>query len=273
MRKMLLFAAVAALSVSAAACSKKEAPEPTTAATEASVEESSTEASTEETTEEVETDYVSGIITKIDGDTLVVKSLDDDVERTYDIADAELIQDYPFSEGDWVDISFPVGSETEPVPAVTVEVTESMIGQSMDPPAEGKVVDATMNSMTLEVDGVEYPLITANAYIVAKDGITVDKNATVTYLGSLDDDPVVAKVVMEDSYGTPEAEKNAFIGEVAQIAEDGSNIVLASANGDFYTFVSDSIDFTQYKEGDNLEIFYEGSIGDKEIQATEIVKQ
>ena len=82
---------------------------------------------------------------------------------------------------------------------------------------------------------------------------------------------MATKVVTEDSYDTAEAELSAFIGKVAQNEED--NIVLESAEGDFYTFVSDDIDFSAYSTGDTLQIFYTGTITDKEISADKVEKK
>ncbi len=275
-KKTLLLAAVAVLSISAAACSKKEEPAPTTAATEASTEattEATMEAAAEASTEEVSEEYMSGILTKIDGDILTIKSDEDNTERTYNIADAELINDFPLAEGDWVDVTFEEGATEEPIPVMILEVTVSMIEQNSDPVAEGTVVDATMNTLILEVDGEEYTLDTANAYIVGKNGILVDNQCKVSYLGFLDDDPIVTKVVMEDSYDAPEAEINAFIGTVAQVGQEGDSIVLETASGDFFTFVNSDIDFGAYKEGQTVQITYNGSIGDKEIAATAITEK
>ena len=268
MKKTLLLVTIAALSISAAACSKKEETAPTTAEISSeAVTEATTEAETE-TEEEVEEDYVSGLITKIDGNTITVKNDSDETEKNYDISNAEVNKEFPLSEGDWVDITFPAGSTEDPVP-----VMMSVIGQNTDPSAEGKVVDASEGTLTLEVDGEQYTLETANAYVVGKNGIEVNKNATVTYLGALDDAPMALKVVMEDSYDTPESEINAFIGTVAQVNEDGAGIVLESADGDFFTFVSDSIDFTEYEEDQTLKITYTGTISAKEIPAVEVTAQ
>ena len=41
------------------------------------------------------------------------------------------------------------------------DVMESVIGQNTDPSAEGKVVDASEGTLTLEVDGEQYTLETA----------------------------------------------------------------------------------------------------------------
>lgn len=274
MKKKLLLTTMLVLALSATACSKK--PEETTAAPETTTEAPATEATTEETTEDedVEEDYMSGIITKLTDTVLTVKNDDDQTEKDYDISKAELIQEFPFAEGDWVEISFPAETTESPVPAIRVEVMESVIAATTDPSVEGTVEDASMNNLTLKLeDGNSYTFTTTNAYVVGKEGILVDKKATVTFIGDIDDtepNPLAVKVVMEDSYNTPEAELNAFSGEVAQI--EGSSIVLESADGDFYTFVSDKIDFSSYKVGDALKIFYTGTITEKAIPATKVVK-
>lgn len=270
MKKTLLLVTIAALSISAVACSKKEESAASTA--EATSEAAAETTAEEENEEDVEEDYVSGLITKIDGNTITVKNDSDETEKNYDITNAEVNKEFPLSEGDWVDITFPAGSTEDPVPVMIFDVMESVIGQNTDPSAEGKVVDASEGTLTLEVDGEQYTLETANAYVVAKNGIEVNKNATVTYLGALDDAPLALKIVMEDSYDTPEAEINAFIGTVAQVNEDGTGIVLESQDGDFFTFVSDSIDFTEFEEDQTLQITYTGSISAKEIPAVEVTE-
>lgn len=271
MKKRLLATAIFALAIGATACSSKKAEEPTTTAAETTTEAVSEEAATESETAEVEEAYMSGLITAIDGPILTIKNDEDSTEKDYDITNAEVIQEFDLAEGDWVDVSYPDGSEETPVPVITLEVLDSVIGANTDPTAEGKVVDATMNTLTLEVDGENYTLDTANAYVVAKDGITVDKNAAVTYIGDLDDEAMAVKVVMEDSFDTPEAEKDALVGEVAEVTDRG--IVLESAVGDFFTFVSEDIDFSPYKEGDTVQVAYTGTVTAKEIPAVEVIKK
>lgn len=277
MKKTLLITTMLVLALSATACSKKA--EETTAApktTEVTTEAATTEAPTEETTEEeeVEEDYMSGLITKFTDTILTIKNDDDETEKDYDISDAEIIQEFPFAEGDWVEITFPAETTEDPVPVIRVEVMDSVIAATTDPSVEGTVEDATMNTLTLKLeDGESYTFNTSNAYVVAKEGILVDKKATVTFIGDIEDtdpNPLAVKIVLEDSYDTPEAELNAFTGDVAQIEED--SIVLESGDGDFYTFVSDEINFSSYKVGDTLQIFYTGTITEKAIPATKIVK-
>lgn len=265
MKKALLITAIAAVSISAAACSSKKPAETTAAPAETTVAETSTEAADE--------DYTSGVITAIDGDILTVKDDYDDQERKYDISKAEVTKEFPLSEGDWVDLTFPADSTEDPIPAIAMEVTSSTLEQTMDPVADGTIKDAASDSMTLEVDGEDYKILTGNAYVVGKDGIQAGASAEVTYLGDLDDEPLAIKIVMDDAKDSDEAQINAFVGKVAQIGEDGDHIVLEAQTGDFFTFVSDSTDFSQYAEGDTLQIQYNGSINDKEIQAVKITKK
>ena len=266
MKKALLITAIAAVSISAAACSSKKTAETTAAPVETTAAETTTEAETNE-------DYTSGIITAIDGDVLTVKDDYDDEERKYDISGADVTNEFPLSEGDWVDITFQADSTEDPVLAIAVEVTSSVLEQTMDPVAEGKIKEVASDTMTLEVDGEEYKILTGNAYVVGKDGIKADADAEVTYLGDLDDEPLAIKIVMADAKDSDDAKINAFVGKVAQIGEDGDHIVLEAQTGDFFTFVSDDTDFSQYAEGDTLQIQYDGSINDKEIQAVKITKK
>lgn len=270
MKKKVLVTAILTLAVGTigiTACSKKEETAATTAAE--SVAETTAAAATE--MEEVEEDYMSGLITAIDGNVLTVKNDEDETEKAYDITNADLTQEYPFAEGDWVEICYPIESTEEPIPAIALEVLDSVIAKNTDPSEEGLVVEAAEDAITIEVDGENYTLSTANAYIVGD--ITADKNATVTYIGDLDDEAMAVKVVMEDSYETPEAQISALIGEAVQIGEEGKNIVLESSEGDFFTFVSADIDFSEYEEGDMLQIEYTGTITAKEVPAVNVTKK
>lgn len=266
MKKALLITAIAAVSISAAACSSKKPAETTAAPVETTAAENTTAAETNE-------DYTSGIITAIDGDVLTVKDDYDDEERKYDISGADVTNEFPLTEGDWVDITFQADSTEDPVLAIAVEVTSSVLEQTMDPVAEGTIKEVASDTMTLEVDGEEYKILTGNAYVVGKDGIKADADAEVTYLGDLDDEPLAIKIVMADAKDSDDAKINAFVGKVAQIGEDGDHIVLEAQTGDFFTFVSDDTDFSQYAEGDTLQIQYDGSINDKEIQVVKITKK
>ena len=266
MKKALLITAIAAVSISAAACSSKKPAETTAAPVETTAAETTTAAEPNE-------DYTSGIITAIDGDVLTVKDDYDDEERKYDISGADVTNEFPLTEGDWVDITFQADSTEDPVLAIAVEVTSSVLEQTMDPVAEGTIKEVASDTMTLEVDGEEYKILTGNAYVVGKDGIKADADAEVTYLGDLDDEPLAIKIVMADAKDSDDAKINAFVGKVAQIGEDGDHIVLEAQTGDFFTFVSDDTDFSQYAEGDTLQIQYDGSINDKEIQVVKITKK
>lgn len=285
MKKKVLVTAIVTLTIGAVgitACSKKaDTPATTEAVTEIANESTLTaEAETEETKEadttedaELEETYMSGLITAMNGDILTVKNDEDSTEKDYDISNAEVTQEYPFSEGDWIEICYAADPSVNPIPALTVEVLDSVIAQNTDPTVEGMIIDAANENITIQVDGEDYTLIRANAYVVAKNGILVDKNAQITYIGDLDDEALAVKIVMEDSYDSDAAQINALIGEVAQIGEEGDSIILKSAQEDFFTFVSDDIDFTEYEEGDLLQIEYTGTITAKEIPAVEVTKR
>lgn len=276
MKKTILAMAMFAIMLGTAACSSKKQDVTTTAATTEATSESTTEEESESTkedaNEEVEEDFMTGEITAINGDILTVKSDDDDSEKNYDLSQAEVTQEFPFSEGDLVEITFPYETTKDPIPVIALDVLESVIGMNTDPSAVGKITEATDTTLTLELeDGESYTISIANAYIVAQNGISVDKEATVTYIGDLDDNAMATKVIMEDSYDTAEADLNAFVGKVVQKEEN--NIVLESAEGDFFTFVSNDLDFSEYNNGDTLQIFYTGTITEKEIAAEKIEKK
>lgn len=285
MKKKVLVTAIVTLTIGAVgvtACSKKaDTPAASTEAVTETAEsslaaevetETANEAETTEDTDLEET-YMSGLITAMNGDILTVKNDEDAAEKDYDISNAEVTQEYPFAEGDWIEICYAADPSADPIPALTVEVLDSVIAQNTDPTVEGMIIDAANESITIQVDGEDYTLVRANAYVVAKNGILVDKNAQITYIGDLDDEALAVKIVMEDSYDSDAAQINALVGEVAQISEEGDSIILKSAQEDFFTFVSDDIDFTEYAEGDLLQIEYTGTITAKEIPAVEVTKR
>lgn len=272
MKKALLTAAILTMVLGTVACSSKAGDTPaTTAGTSTEAAESTT--ATETSEEETEADYdevsMTGTVTAMDGDILTVKDDDDDTDKDFDLSNAEINQEFPLSEGDIVEIIYPDGTEKDPIPAISLEVYESVIGQNTDPSATGTVAEASDATLTLDLgDGESYTFTITNAYIVGANGIATGKEATVTYIGEIDDEPIATKVVMEDSYDTEEAERNAFVGKVSQIEEN--SIVLESAQEEFYTFTSEDIDFSQQKVGDTITIFYTGTLSGKTIAAEEI---
>lgn len=278
MKKFALAAAVIVLSFAAAGCSGKKQEEPSEG-TQTSASESLT-AGTGETTasptetagkddeEDYEEDYVSGIITAVDGEVITVKNNDDGSEASYDISDAEVFRQFDLTAGDSVYVEYIVG-EKDPLTALTLEVGESVLEQTMDPIVEGKVTEVDGESITIQTeDGKEYSLRTGNAYVVSENEIAAGPSAQITYIGELDDEPLAIKIVMEDSFGTPEAQVNGFVGTVDQI--DGSMIVLLSIDDDYYNFIADGIDLSSFQEGDVVQVIYEGKLTDKAVAVSEV---
>lgn len=272
MKKQLLVTAMLAMALAATACSKKSETVETTPETTA---ETTTAAETTTEAEDLDEDSIYGYITEINGNILTVQNDEDQTEKDYDITDADIVREYDFSEGDYVEIIFPAETAEDPVPVMGLEVIESVIAQNSidaDPSEEVMIDEVGTDTVTVTAeDGESYVVNTANAYIVGEDGLTVGNSATITYIGDLDDSPLAVKIVMEDSYDTDEAERSAFIGEIATINDD--SLVLISADDDFYSFYSDEIDFSEYSVGDRVQVYYTGSISEKEIPAVEVVKK
>lgn len=267
--------AILTMVLGASACSSNKAAETTTAAETTAETTQATEAETtaEETEEEVEEMSMTGVVTGINGDVITVLGDDDDTEKNYDLSGAEITREFPFAEGDQVEIIYPDGTTKDPIPAISLEVLESVIAENTDPSATGIITEVGDSTLTFQPEDEDesYTIRTANAYIVAKDGIAPDKEATITYIGDLDDDAMATKVVMEDSYDTAESDLFAFIGKVDQVGED--NIVLISAYDEYFTFVAEDIDFSQYSAGDTLQIYYTGTLTDKTITAEDVEKK
>ncbi|MGL5436707.1 MAG: hypothetical protein ACRDBO_15090 [Lachnospiraceae bacterium] len=279
MKKHLLVTAIMAMALTATACSKKPAEpvvtEPTTVETTEATTADPVDETEEGEDEDIEETYMTGFIMEISETTLTVENEEDQTVATYDITTAEITQEFPFAEGDLVEICYAEGTTADPIAAISVDVITSVIGESTDPYVEGTVEDVTKNTITIKLeDGESYTLNTSNAYIVGKKGIQNDATATVTFIGEIDDTdpiPLAVKVVMEDSYDTTDAGNFAFTGEVVQTDEE--SIVLRSADDDLYTFVSNEILFTQYEKGDTVQVFYTGPIMEKEIPAVSAQKK
>ena len=272
MKKKILAASLLILALGLSACSSRTEEPATTAATEASTAgdetTAATEAETEETEEDedVEEDYVMGYITAIDGDILTIREDGEDVEKQYDTADTEITLEFPLSIGDMVEVTFPAETTEDPIPVIAMEVLESEIAKNTDPSVEAEIINTEEDTITIRTEDGEYTLIRSNAYVVGD--LNVGDTATVTYLGDLDDEALAVKIVMEAAYDTPEAEITAFTGTIAQIHDE--NMVLESAQGDFFTFVSDELDFSEHAEGETVTVVYTGSISAKDIPAVEI---
>ncbi|MCI8661295.1 MAG: hypothetical protein HFG54_13810 [Lachnospiraceae bacterium] len=277
MKKTFLTMAILTMVLGASACSSKSSTDATTTAAETTTEAPQTteaETTTEETEdEEVEEMSMTGVITGINSDILTVQGDDDDTEKKYDISKAEITREFPFAEGDQVEIVYPDGTDKDPIPAISLEVLESVIAENTDPSVIGSVTEVNDSTLTIksDEDDESYTVRIANAYVVAKNGITPDKKATITYIGDLDDDAMATKIVMEDSYDTAEADLNAFIGKVAEV-EEGS-IVLISADDEYFTFVAEDIDFSQYSTGDTLQVYYTGTLTAKALTAEDVEKK
>jgi hypothetical protein len=267
MKKHTLILSLLVFSLAVAGCSKKT--EDTVAATEVeTTEEANAEEGTEENAE-VDEDSLSGSIIAMDGDLITVMSDDSNKEIHFDISAAKVIKQFDLTEGDSVYVEYYV-EEKDPLTATILEVEDSVLAKTMDPVVTGKVVETAESSITLEVDGENWIFATGNAYIVADNGITTGDDAVITYIGDLDDEPMAVKIVMADSTDSDAAKENAFIGEVAEIDEDNNCIVLMSDNEDFFTFITED-DLEGYSEGQTVQIFFNGSIASKNIEALKIV--
>ncbi len=267
MKKRFLVLALLAMTLALPGCSSSRTTETTAAQTTAAED---TEEETDED-EEPEEDSLNGELTGIDGDIVTVLSADDGQEYNFDLSSAEITRQYDLTEGDGVYVEYYVEDKT-PLTAIALEVDEPYLETIMDPVMEGTITDTAARSITITTDnGEEYSFLTIHAYIVTADGIQTGTRVKVSYIGEPDDEPYAIKVVTEDSFDTEEAQKNGFVADVSEVMD--GQIVLESEEEDFYTFVSDSLDFSQFSEGDTVLIIYDGKITDKEITALEISLQ
>lgn len=267
MKKRFLVLALLAVTLALPGCSSSKTTETTAAPTTAA--EDSAEETNEE--EEPDEDSLTGELTSIDGDTVTVTSSDDGQEYTFDLSSAEITRQYDLTEGDGVYVEYYVEDKI-PLTTIALEVDEPYLETIMDPVIEGTITDTAARSITITTDnGDEYSFLTIHAYMVTTDGLQTGTRVRVSYIGEPDDEPYAIKVVTEDSFDSQDAQKNGFVADVSEVRDD--QIVLESEEEDFYTFTSDSLDFSQFSEGDTVLIIYDGKITDKEITALEISLQ
>ena len=58
---------------------------------------------------------MTGVVTGINGDVITVLGDDDDTEKNYDLSGAEITREFPFAEGDQVEIIYPDGTTKDPI--------------------------------------------------------------------------------------------------------------------------------------------------------------
>lgn len=288
MKKHALVIGVLTLTMALSACGSKDSTDPTasTETTAESAADDTTAAAAATTTAEdittadadadpdakagMEVEFASGAILKLDGNTLTIMDEFDEAEKVFDISEAAIVKTFPLTVGDYVEITYPEAAEGAVIKALELEVLDSIRAESEDPLMIGTIQTAGDDTLTLAgADGQLYTFTTANAYKVSADNsLKSGVEAQITYLGELDDtEPLMAiKIVTEDSYDSDEAKINAFIGVVDTADEE--SLVLESESGDYFSFISDNVDFTVFNEGDTVKVIYEGSISAKGITAT-----
>lgn len=282
MKKHLLAIALLSVSVGLAACTSNKPVETTEATTESTTEAESVEVSATvetsesaaESTEAFDLQYTEGEITAIDGDQITVNDEFEEVTLKFDLSDAKITKTFPLSVGDYVEVAYPENAEGDVIKAEQLEVIDSVLASSEEPMLIGTVTEAGTGTLTIETeDGETYQFETANAYVVAAKGVEAGKEVQVNYLGDagFDDALTATKIVTEDSYDDPKAKINAFVGTVDSVEEHG--LVLVSSSGDYYTFVSPNLDFTQFEPGQTVQVTYTGSLAGKEISAEAVEKK
>lgn len=129
----------------------------------------------------------------------------------------------------------------EPAPVVTpVPAPESDPTPAPAPTqqtATGTVKDASMNTLTVEIDGVEITLNVTDAQHHYKNGIQTGNSVSITYTGELTSDPSTATVVSVEDDDANAATNAVYTGAVT----DGTmnTVTIVTDDGATMTFAKD----------------------------------
>lgn len=119
----------------------------------------------------------------------------------------------------------------EPDPTPTPDPTPAPTQQT----ATGTVKDASMNTLTVEIDGVEITLNVTDAQHHYKNGIQTGNSVSITYTGELTSDPSTATVVSvedDDANATTDAVYTGAVTDgtmntVTIVTDDGATMTFA----------------------------------------------
>lgn len=131
------------------------------------------------------------------------------------------------------------GGEPAPVatPAPAPEPDPTPAPEPTQQTATGTVKDASMNTLTVEIDGVEITLNVTDAQHHYKNGIQTGNSVSITYTGELTSDPSTATVVSVEDDNANAATNAVYAGAVT----DGTmnTVTIVTDDGATMTFAKD----------------------------------
>lgn len=131
------------------------------------------------------------------------------------------------------------GGEPAPVvtPAPAPEPDPTPAPEPTQQTATGTVKDASMNTLTVEIDGVEITLNVTDAQHHYKNGIQTGNSVSITYTGELTSDPSTATVVSVEDDDANAATNAVYTGAVT----DGTmnTVTIVTDDGATMTFAKD----------------------------------
>lgn len=221
--------------------------------------ESKPEETTKETEEEIETKMVTGRVTSVKK-TIVTIDGQDDLTYQVELKDAETRSELEVGEGDEIQVVF-LEDEEEIKKAESYDIITSaaMVGD-MDPVIAGVVQSSGADFIAIEAaSGKSYRFSTVIAQVVAGDkGLAVGEYAEITYLGKPSDGKAL-RIIMEEASGDAEATFYVMKGNMA--AADDASVTIEAADGSRFKFSAGTDVFpTDYEIGEEIEVFYEGSL-------------
>lgn len=268
MKKLYLAAIIGCLAVFGTSCKKAEEQVPATVESEqtqpaTTIPESVPETTPEETTTQAIVEKsLEGIVQKAEGSIIFLSA--DEEEYQIDIKDAKTPGDLDIGQGDKVSITFQdvPGEKVKPGVYFDILATAAAL-ENQDPTVYGEIQQADDHKLVLKAaDGTKHSFTLDIAQVVTgKDGLAPGESAEVTYLAGAEPEAVTAlRVITDSGSGNAEATYKALVGTVASADEE--SLAIKAANGETFRFAVDGmVDASDFPEGEQVEVSYEGSIG------------
>ncbi len=269
MKKIALYGMIAMLAFTAAACGKKNGSSETTVS-----------AGAVESSEAVGENTINATVQKIDGNSLTVE-LDDGQSMNFDISNAELSTAWDFMPGDEVEIGYdgedPADGMAVRSVVMSVPFEYMLEDYSENTTLYGLIEAVDDNSISVrelldersdlgDVDPAELTeedflgdtyTFTRAPYetVVTADGVNTGVYASITYIGSLDSNPISFHIVTEDMEDEDDvADETGIKGQVEKVEQ-----------GVIYLKASDDTTFKFQTSGDHALVQQANSLVGKEV--------
>ena len=144
----------------------------------------------------------------------------------------------------------------------TAEATDAPVSSEQQT-ADGVIVEAEMSTITVNVSGQEVTFLKADG-ITAQGEETPGTLVTITYEGTLEDNPTATDLLMN------EATKSV----TGTVVEDGMSAITVTVDGTNVSFLKDDsfVSIGECSEGSNIQVNYEGELDSEPLAYAVIVE-